>query len=101
MRSSEAVYWEAHVTIEPVFDERREELERVSKFCGWKLAELLMQRSREAVPERSNKDSFLTKRGTSEGLSQDMYRFVEQLQEAGFKVWRFKLEACYIDQRIT
>lgn len=46
--------FEGHVTIEPVFDADREKADQLAKLYGFKLADLLMQKKRSALPERSD-----------------------------------------------
>ena len=47
------LYYECHVTIEPVFDERRDLAEAIAKKYGFRLAKLLMQRNRNETKRQS------------------------------------------------
>lgn len=94
------LYYECHVTIEPVFDDRLELFKKVCATQNFRVADLLMQKRAEDTPERSAKDSFCT--GHSQNLFeiQDrMVNLVEALQRWGFEVWRYKIEDCVIDSR--
>lgn len=103
--SSPPIYYECHVTIEPVFDERRDLAEAIAEKYGFRLAKLLMQRNRNETPERSDKDTFMTAtaKPTPEGLellSMQMGVMMVELEQQGFQVWRYKIEAALIDVRL-
>lgn len=94
------LYLEAHVTIEPVFDERREQASQLAKAHGFKLAKLLMKKEREATEERSDKDTFMTGHDQDyRTLARRVVGLVTDLHEAGFKVWRYKIENTICDSR--
>lgn len=101
MNSDEVKYYlEAHITIEPVFDEKRVKLELLVQEFSFKLAHLLMQKEREATAERSNRDTFATGHSKSKcDIIMRTQACVEALQAAGFKVWRYKIEDTLIDSR--
>lgn len=61
--------YEAHITIEPVFGQRFDEFESLCRSYGFRLAELLLMKSRQETPMRSNKDSFCT--GHIKGLGRN------------------------------
>lgn len=93
-------YYEAHVTIEPVFDDRLEELARIASTCGFRVADLLMKKRKDATPVRSDCDTFCTSR--HEDLAMIELRtstVVRRLTAAGFIVWRYKIEDTIIDSR--
>lgn len=97
---SDVLYYEAHITIEPVFDERLELFQTLCKTEGFKAAKLLMQKNREASPERSNKDTFCTGHGQNYDLVLGRIdRLVAKLRENGFAVWRDKIEAVLLDRK--
>ncbi len=54
------LYLESHVTIEPVFDQRRDEAAQIAREFKFRLAELLMKKDRDATEVRSDKDTFMT-----------------------------------------
>jgi hypothetical protein len=97
---NDALYFEAHVTLEPVFDARLGELKALAHNYGFRVADLLLQRSREATPERSDKDAFLTARGDSfVSLMTNTGDLLGALKAAQFKIWRVKLESALLDFR--
>jgi hypothetical protein len=94
------LYLEAHITIEPVFDERRELATEVAGRFNFKLAELLMKKRAEDTEERSAKDTFMTGHSKSKNdLSLRVQHLVRALQAHGFKVWRYKVEDTLVDSR--
>lgn len=50
-------YYEAHVTIEPVFDDRLEELVRIANANHFRVADLLMKKRKDATAVRSDCDT--------------------------------------------
>lgn len=93
-------YYEAHVTIEPVFGERREEFTKIAREYGFHVAELLMQKRKKDSPIRSSKDAFCTGRSISSADLEDrMVELVRALKAARFQVWRYKIESTVLDSR--
>lgn len=93
-------YYEAHVTIEPVFEERLELFKKCCAEYKFRAANLLMQKRKEETAERSANDAFCTGRGVSYTDIQDrMMNLVASLKNAGFKVWRYKIESTLLDSR--
>jgi len=95
-------YYESHVTIEPVFDDRLERAKRWADVCGFKVADLLMKKREADTEERSKNDTFMTTH--SKDLTDIIGRtktFIEGLKAAGFKVWRYKIEDITMDSRIN
>ncbi len=94
------LYYEAHVTIEPVFGERLEEAKKLGAFYGFKVGDLLMRKREEDTEERSKNDTFMTGHGTSlTNVTFRVRRLVQMLQMNGFKVWRYKIEDTVMDSR--
>lgn len=94
------LYLEAHVTIEPVFDERREKAAEIAASFGFRLADLLMKKEREATEQRSDKDTFMTGHSQSKSdINSRTIRLVATLTAEGFKVWRYKIEDTLVDSR--
>jgi len=95
------LYYEAHITIEPVFDDRRLAASAIAISYGFKLADLLMKKRSEDTEERSAKDTFMTGHSKSrldiESRTRDT---ILHLQRAGYKVWRYKIEDTLLDSRI-
>lgn len=97
------LYYEAHITIEPL--EPGPALENFTALCKtyrFKPAKLLLVKDRIATAERSTLDSFAT------GHSHDYQDLLDRtmavtrdLRAAGFSVWRYKIEACLLDQKFN
>jgi hypothetical protein len=95
-----SLYYEAHVTIEPVWDERLAEFKRIAEDEDFRVADLLMQKRVEDTPERSKFDSFCTGRNNDRhALTGNMIRLILNLKAAGFQVWRYKIEDTLMDSR--
>ena len=95
-------YYEAHVTIEPVFDDLREGANVTARQYGFKLANLLMQKRSVDAPERSKCDTFMTSHDSNlENITNRTKNLVCALQVAGFNVWRYKIEDTVLDSRIS
>lgn len=98
--TSAKLYYEAHVTIEPVFDEARERANLLAKEHRFKLAYLLMQKREHDAPERSKHDTFMTAHGQNlEELIERTQSLIMALKTAGYKVWRYKIEDTVLDSR--
>lgn len=95
-------YYEAHVTIEPVFDERREHARILAERWRFRLAELLMQKRATDTARRSARDTFMTGHGKHlTDLRARMTLLIRALQDNGFKVWRYKVEDTVVDSRVS
>jgi NTP pyrophosphatase (non-canonical NTP hydrolase) len=93
-------YYEAHVTIEPVFEDRLELFKTVCQDYKFRVATLLMQKRKEDTEERSKNDSFCTGRGISyTDIKTRMLGLISRLEKEGFKVWRYKIESTLLDSR--
>lgn len=93
-------YYEAHVTVEPVFDDKLERFKTICHDYKFHVASLLMQKRKEDTEERSKNDSFCTGRGISfTDIETRMYELVRRLQKEGFIVWRYKIESTLLDSR--
>jgi hypothetical protein len=94
------LYYEAHVTIDPVFDIDRERAAIIAGYHKFKLANLIM-RKREADEETpAQDDTFMT------GHGKDLYdiksrtkNLILTLQQFNFKVRRYKIEDTILDSR--
>lgn len=94
------LYFEAHVTIEPVFDDRRSLAADLAKGYGYKLADLLMKKRYADTEDRSSKDTFMTAHSKSlTDIRERTKALVLALQAEGFKVWRYKIEDTVLDSR--
>lgn len=93
-------YYECHVTLEPVFDERLEQLQALAKQYGFQVAKLLLKRRASDTEKRSSKDSFCTYKCIEYVPTKIvMDNFVSVLRREGFQVWRQKIEAVVYDER--
>lgn len=96
------LYYESHVTIEPAFDARFEQLKFICRNHGFKVADLLMQKRSEDKPERSRFDTFCTSRSNDVyDLEQRMLDLIAACKAAAFKVWRYKIEIAIIDSKVN
>jgi len=95
------MYYESHITVEPVFDER---LDRFAELCavrGFRPAKLMMKKRAQDTPERSKYDSFCTGRDKDkDSLIERMHALVGDLQTEGYAVWRYKIEHVILDCRL-
>ena len=93
-------YYECHITIEPVFDEVLETVKNIAKTYQFKVADLYMQKDRQGTAERSQKDTFMTSHSTNLNDIKSRMRFCqEELELAGIKVWRCKVEDIVLDEK--
>lgn len=94
------LYYEAHITIEPVFDERLQLFNSCCRIYDFRAAELIMKKRKLDTPERSTYDTFATGRDKDfNNLKARMEDLVALLKDEDFAVWRFKLEATLLDER--
>jgi len=94
------LYFESHVTIEPVFDERLQRAAEIARDHRFRIADLLMQKRKEDTPERSKHDTFMTGRDKSlDVLDTHMRELVAHLEAEGFQVWRAKIEDTLFDTK--
>lgn len=105
------LYFECHITIEPVFDDEffdgvtvsKLEIVRIlAKDRGFRVADLLMQKRTDDTEARSKHDTFCT--GRSKVYGDILHRMTElcrALKIAGFKVWRAKIEDTIYDTKYS
>jgi hypothetical protein len=94
------LYYEAHITIEPVFDERRDRAAMIASIFDFRLADLLMKKREADTEERSSKDTFMTGHSKSRKDIEERTKLaVTALLGEGFKVWRYKIEDTLLDSR--
>lgn len=99
-RRSTRHYYEAHVTVEPVFEDRLQQFKVICHDYKFHVANLLMQKRKEDTEERSKNDSFCTGRGISyTDIEKRMLALCTRLEKEGFKVWRYKIESTLLDSR--
>lgn len=94
------LYFESHITIEPVFDERLEALKVIVENYGFKVADLLFKKRKEDTPIRSSYDTFCTSRDKDYNtILNNTMDCVSYLEYSEFKVWRYKIENTLVDVR--
>lgn len=94
------LYYEAHVTIEPVFDKRLEFACAIAKQNNFKMADLLMKKREQETESRSKNDTFMTGHGKDYAdIKSNLINLILTLQLYGFKVWRYKIEDTLLDSR--
>ena len=95
------LYFEAHITVEPLSGDDLNHFKMVSEIYGFKAADLYMVKDREGTPERSNKDTFTTARSDDlQDILERTQNLVWKLQLDGIKVWRWKIEDTLIDVKL-
>ena len=93
-------YYEAHITIEPVFEKDLEKFKEICKEFDFHVAELLMKKRKKDTGKRSTNDSFCTGRSISySDIEMRMLELIEKLKKLSFKVWRYKIESTLLDSR--
>lgn len=96
--------YECHVTIEPVFDQLLEDVKALAEAHGFRVADLIFQKRAEDTPERSKRDTFMTRNTTSEEGYNELITSALKLRdylENGLhvKVWRIKVEEILFDRK--
>ena len=94
------LYYECHITIEPVFDVRLRNFQSICGSFGFRAADLLMKKRDEDTAERSQNDTFATGRDNAyEHLLTRMIGLVAALRTNGYQVWRYKIEDTLLDSK--
>lgn len=90
------LYFETHITIDPVEEIQESELKKLVTAFGFRVAELYMKKG-----GRSRLDSFMTTRGTDyDDVYMRTLRCVNALINSGYKVRRYKIENTLLDVRL-
>ena len=93
--TDDVIYYECHITIDPA-GERHDEFKALCLGWQFRAADLLMRKSLKP----SGIDSFCTGRDSNrQYLETRMRSCVDALNEAGFPVRRYKIEAALLDVR--
>jgi microcystin degradation protein MlrC len=96
----EVRYYESHVTIAPVFDDRLTEFRRLVSQFGFRVADLIMVKDAADPGTPSQRDAFCTGRDSAfDTLKQRMDALITVLHLSHFSVWRAKIEAVLHDER--
>lgn len=94
------LYYECHITIDPVFEEERDKLADLVKQWGFHLAKLLMQKRKEDTPEQSKYDTFMTTHSKDfNDIDERMKGCCRTLRVAGYNVRRAKIEDTLFDTK--
>jgi hypothetical protein len=93
-------YFESHVTIEPVFDDRLNSLKEICRQFNFHVADLLLKKRDMDTEERSRNDSFCTGRSKNyKELELKTRNLIVRLKEKGYQIWRYKIEEAIIDSK--
>lgn len=93
--------YESHITCEPVYDERLEQLKQLVGPFGFRVADLLMRKRLKDTPERSQFDTFCTARcDDRDRMIVITKECVEALTKNDFQIWRYKVEETLLDVRL-
>lgn len=93
------LYWECHITIDPVFGALREKLEAYGRERGFRISKLILQKPDfKDSPEQFVDDAFFTARHSSfDAIHAAMIEVVHEVKAMGVNVRRYKIENTIID----
>lgn len=95
------LYFEAHVTVEPIYGVRLQTFEAIANHYGFRVADLLMKKRPDDTPERSQFDTFCTGRSKFYAdLHLRTINLIKSAQENSIRVWRYKIENTILDVRL-
>lgn len=95
-------YYEAHITLDPIFDDELERCRQLCELYHFRVADLLMQKREVDTPTRSKYDTFATARNRSyDELARDLRQCCEALTFNGFIIRRYKIEDTLIDSKFV
>lgn len=93
-------YFECHITIEPVFDDRLILANNIANEYGFRIADLLMKKRKNDTEERSKYDTFMSSRSKKhDDIQTRMIDLIVKLKELGFVIWRYKIENILCDSK--
>jgi hypothetical protein len=92
----DTIYYEAHVTFEPIFDEDTLEIAKnLAASAGYKVADLYMLNH-----EASRKDTFMTKHSKDyDALATSIILVVDLFKDISVECLRYKIESVVLDSR--
>lgn len=97
-----SLYYESHITIEPVFGER---LDKLKELCGdyeFRVADLLMKKSAEGEAKPSTTDTFCSGRDADYSMLHARMTFLLfTLALNAFKIYRYKIEQVVLDSKMN
>ena len=98
-----SLYYEAHVTIDPVIDDELEKFKELCKQHKFRVAELLMKKKKSKTGFVLNDhDQFCTGRDLdAKELCKRMFDLIKNLELNGFTVRRYKVENTLLDKKIN
>lgn len=92
------IYYECHITIEPVEGERLEKFKEFSSKWNFKVANLLMQKTKDP----SKLDSFCTGKDKNfMTMKARMNWLLNDLKNDNFNIYRYKIEAILLDSKLN
>ncbi len=90
------IYYECHITVEPVEGERLNKFKEISQKWNFKVANLLMQKTKDP----SKLDSFCTGKDKIYFYMENrMNKMLEDLKKENFNIFRYKIEAILVDSK--
>ena len=99
---TDALYYECHITIQPVFNTNLEILKEVlaPKF-KFKVANLILKKEAKGQETQSQDDTFLTAHSKNfEDLKVRMQGMLQLLNEYKYTLMRYKIESVLLDSKI-
>lgn len=96
------IYYECHITVEPVLNERLVILKGIAERLGFKLANLVKVNEPVEGKDQFRRDQFMTAHSHPSGIEElcdRMKLLVTRLQTARYEVHRFKIEGVVLDSR--
>ena len=97
---NKTLYFECHITLDPVFEDKLETLKELCLPFGYKVASLLMKKREQDAPTMSMYDTFTTGHKMKyEDAEASVKAIVPLLLKHGYNVRRYKIEDVIIDSR--
>lgn len=94
------LYYECHITIEPVFEDRLIQLQEVASTHSFKVANLILRKSHSDPGIPAQDDTFCSAKSDNlETLRAQMLLMLENLMAFGYKILRYKIESIVIDSK--
>lgn len=92
------LYYESHVTIDPIHENDKTDYDTIAAKYGFKLSKLFMRKDGKDEPHRD--DSFMSARSMNQyELVNRMTNLIKQLQGYGMHVRRYKIEQALMDSK--
>lgn len=93
------LYFEAHVTLAPVFGAERQRAEEIAGYYQFKLAKLVMLKD-QGPDQESRRDTFMTGHGNwLPSIEARLKGLIAHLKREYFTVLRYKVEDTILDSR--